>query len=55
MKKQILKTVYTLLCCIFLFIPVIQSKEKPLELQINPYTGAISGLKIPGDKQTWNG
>ena len=51
MKKQILKTVYTLLCCIFLFIPVIQSKEKPLELQINPYTGAISGLKIPGDKQ----
>ena len=38
MKKQILKTVYTLLCCIFLFIPVIQSKEKPLELQINPYT-----------------
>ena len=51
MKKQILKTVYTLLCCIFLFIPVIQSKEKPLELQINPYTGAISGLKILGDKQ----
>lgn len=51
MKEQILKTVYALLCCIFLFIPVIQSKEKPLELQINPYTGTISGLKIPGDKQ----